>query len=451
MTEKLEKSLNILVLSLDQSADDTTSAAGKRILEYSALVGEGGKYTVLIPAMNDAKKSNDRMNRKTFSAFAKVRAFFRLYRQAAKKLSEVVYTKSDRTEGDRAGRYDLISVQDVYFVGWMALRLARKYNTALEVQVHGFEKLTQLRRMLARHVLAHADGVRTVSKRLERVLIEDFLVRQDRITIVPIYVENDSDNNSKILAESRSSLDLQKISLETSQKVVEKVQKKLPQKKPDDFVFLTVSRLVPVKNISLQLRAFYALLLNHKNSNASHKNASMKPHLWIVGDGPERQALEMECLRLGLRVGFSSDDEVTFFGYREPVELIELYRMADVFLLTSESEGWGMSVVEAARQSLPIIMTDVGCAGELIVNDISGIVIIGLDSRHEQFVAKLSEAMIRLSMDAVLRERLGKAAFQAIQNLPSKEATFALYRHGWENAIRQQSRASESQPSEMRT
>jgi hypothetical protein len=85
------------------------------------------------------------------------------------------------------------------------------------------------------------------------------------------------------------------------------------------------------------------------------------------------------------------------------------------------------------------------------VNDISGIVIIGLDSRHEQFVAKLSEAMIRLSMDAVLRERLGKAAFQAIQNLPSKEATFALYRHGWENAIRQQSRASESQPSEMRT
>ena len=89
--------------------------------------------------------------------------------------------------------------------------------------------------------------------------------------------------------------------------------------------------------------------------------------LWIVGDGLERKKLELEIAKYKL------ENSVKLFGWQNNPD--EFYSQADAFLLTSNYEGWGMVVIEAADYGLPIIMTDVGCAGELIENEKSGLVV----------------------------------------------------------------------------
>jgi len=87
-----------------------------------------------------------------------------------------------------------------------------------------------------------------------------------------------------------------------------------------------------------------------------------------------------------------------------------------------------MAIVEAANHGLPIIMTDVGCAGELIENEKSGL-IIPVDNQ-----IKLEEAMVRIIKDDSLRKKLAEGALSAVKKLPSKEETLALYKQSWEKA-----------------
>ena len=74
-------------------------------------------------------------------------------------------------------------------------------------------------------------------------------------------------------------------------------------------------------------------------------------------------------------------------------------------------------------------MTDVGCAGELIENEKSGLVV----PVNNQ--AKLEEAMIRFIGDENLRKNLVEGALSTIKNLPNKEETMFLYKESWEKAI----------------
>ena len=144
--------------------------------------------------------------------------------------------------------------------------------------------------------------------------------------------------------------------------------------------------------------------------------------MWIVGDGAEKSNLKSKISKLKL------ENNVKLLGWQNNPD--EFYSQADAFLLTSNYEGWGMVAVEATIFGLPIIMTDVGCAGELIENEKSGLVVPVKNQ------TKLQEAMIRLISDDNLRNKLAEGAFLAIKNLPSKEETMALYKQSWEKAGR---------------
>ena len=61
-------------------------------------------------------------------------------------------------------------------------------------------------------------------------------------------------------------------------------------KRGDKFIFLTVGRLVPVKNIGLQIRATTEVIKKYQNVE-----------FWIVGDGSERKKLENEALKFGVK------------------------------------------------------------------------------------------------------------------------------------------------------
>ena len=172
---------------------------------------------------------------------------------------------------------------------------------------------------------------------------------------------------------------------------------------------------MPVKNINLQIEVMEEIVESLKL-----KVKSLRIELWIVGSGPERKNYELRI------TNYELGKNIKLLGRKDNLD--EYYNSADAFLLTSNSEGWGLSVIEAAAHGLPIIMTDVGLAGEVIKNNESGLVIPVGDKE------KLIEAMEKIIIDKNLRKRLGSGAQAAIKKLLSKEKTLELYKKSWQKA-----------------
>jgi len=80
--------------------------------------------------------------------------------------------------------------------------------------------------------------------------------------------------------------------------------------------------------------------------------------LIVVGEGKEKDRLRQQVIKNGLR------DNIIFEPWTD--DLTSYYKSADLYLLTSNYEGYAMSAVEASLCGCPVVMTDVGCAGEVI-------------------------------------------------------------------------------------
>lgn len=86
--------------------------------------------------------------------------------------------------------------------------------------------------------------------------------------------------------------------------------------------------------------------------------------LLMIGDGPERSGCEEMARRLGVQ------DEVRFLGKQEQME--EIMAIADLFLLPSEYESFGLSALEAMAAHVPVISSDVGGLPEVNINGVTG-------------------------------------------------------------------------------
>ena len=145
---------------------------------------------------------------------------------------------------------------------------------------------------------------------------------------------------------------------------------------------IAVGRLRPPKDFGTLLRALASL-------PADGFDAA------IVGDGPERPALERELGELGLR------ERVSLEGERRDVP--SLLAGSDVFVLSSRSEGLPVSVLEAMAAGLPVVASAVGGVAELVLDGETGLLVPPADQ------AALAAALWRLVADAGLRRRLGAA------------------------------------------
>jgi len=122
-------------------------------------------------------------------------------------------------------------------------------------------------------------------------------------------------------------------------------------------VVLFAGRLIPKKRADVLIRAFAETAL------------STDADLVIIGDGPERSALEALVSQSGL------SDRVHFPGFVQPAEMATWYAMADLFVLPS-SETWGVVVIEALASGLPVILSDeVGCHPDAINDPAVGSVV----------------------------------------------------------------------------
>jgi N-acetyl-alpha-D-glucosaminyl L-malate synthase BshA len=90
----------------------------------------------------------------------------------------------------------------------------------------------------------------------------------------------------------------------------------------------------------------------------------MAVKLLLVGDGPERQNIEQLCRELDIC------DKVNFLGKQDPVE--EILSVADLFLLTSETESFGLAALEAMACEVPVISSNAGGIPELNIDGVTG-------------------------------------------------------------------------------
>jgi glycosyltransferase involved in cell wall biosynthesis len=115
--------------------------------------------------------------------------------------------------------------------------------------------------------------------------------------------------------------------------------------------------------------------------------------LLLVGEGPERPAIEAQVEQVGLT------EQVRFLGLRKDVE--RLLQAADLFLLTSISEGIPLTVIEAMAAGLPVVSTRVGGVPEVVEDGMTGLL---APSRDDEALAL---AILKLAADPTLRTRLG--------------------------------------------
>jgi glycosyltransferase involved in cell wall biosynthesis len=116
---------------------------------------------------------------------------------------------------------------------------------------------------------------------------------------------------------------------------------------------ILTGRLAPIKRIDVFLRAI---------KSVAQKLPDVK--VVVVGDGGLRDELHSLSVDLGI------DRNVDFVGRQDEVEM--WLRRAKIFVLTSDSEGLSLSMMEAMMSGLPAVVSDVGDLGDLVENGVNG-------------------------------------------------------------------------------
>jgi N-acetyl-alpha-D-glucosaminyl L-malate synthase BshA len=124
--------------------------------------------------------------------------------------------------------------------------------------------------------------------------------------------------------------------------------------------------------------------------------------LLLVGDGPERPAAEELCRSLGIF------ETTRFVGKQQDME--DIYAIADLFLLPSEYESFGLSALEAMAAGSPVIATDAGGIPEIVTHGKNGFLSEIGD------VESMSRNAITLLSTPPLLKQFGKAAREQAKN-----------------------------------
>lgn len=150
----------------------------------------------------------------------------------------------------------------------------------------------------------------------------------------------------------------------------ERIDAPTPPATPTDVIF--AGRLLENKNIELLLRAVAAARASAPETTCT-----------IIGEGPEREALESLAMTLGL------GEAVSFHDFLPYADLYARMKAARVFVLPSTREGFGLSVLEANACGLPVITVrhPDNAAQELIVEGRNGLVV-------EPTVSALADAVV---------------------------------------------------------
>ena len=168
-------------------------------------------------------------------------------------------------------------------------------------------------------------------------------------------------------------------------------EKKSPKKR--ETIILYAAKLIPKKNPELLIKAFINILKKNKNNIK----------LLMVGDGILKKDLEKKYLKY--------KEHIFYLGFQNQKELRNQYKKADIFVLPSSKEPWGLVVNEAMCFKLPIIASDKVCSSyDLIKDDYNGYTF------KTNSVKDLQKYLTRLIFNKKKREKMGANSKKIINN-----------------------------------
>lgn len=354
--------MKVLMISSDRNILTSGSPVSERMKEYGALVDE--LHIVLLSnASHGLKDGQISKNVWVYPTNSSV-SFLRPW-DATRIGEKLVYTK-------KFTRGECVITADSIECGWAGLKVKRKWRLPLEVQLHtdpfspyfsGFQN--RVRKFFARRVLNAADGIRVVSEDLKAKILN--LKSDAPVYVLPIYVDQGKMGGGQIAFD-------------------------LHARYGWHFIMLAVSRLSPEKNLGLAIETLALVRQRFPDTG-----------LVVVGSGPEEGRLKSLVKKLSL------DGAVEFVGWQN--DLTSFYKTANLFIQTSLFEGYGLALVEAGLNGLPVVTTPVGIAGELENGKDAYICNVG---DKEAFVKAVSDLIennfkrenLRLNLKNKLEEKL---------------------------------------------
>lgn len=176
--------------------------------------------------------------------------------------------------------------------------------------------------------IKNSDAVTAVSESLRNDTLKHFSI-ENGIKVIPNFVCFDSHH---------------------SKEEIEKIRKELTPN--NERLLIHISNFRPVKRVEDVVKVF------------SKVKEQMPAKLIMIGDGPERRKVEELCRKL------NTCSDIKFFGNVKDPDLI--LKCADLFLLTSEIESFGLAALEAMSMGVPVISTNTGGIPEVNKQGISG-------------------------------------------------------------------------------
>ena len=198
---------------------------------------------------------------------------------------------------------------------------------------------------LVRFSIDNSDGVTAVSRFLKEKTITTYTC-ESGIEVIPNFVDTE-------LYRPKENGDFRKHIAPDGEKIL-----------------IHISNFRPVKRVTDTIRILEKVLLE------------IPAKLILVGDGPDRSECERLCRQLGLF------EKVKFLGKQDG--LVEILNSADVFLIPSQSESFGLAALEAMACGLPVVSSSVGGLPELIRHNETGFIAeIGDIDRMAKYVVEL--------------------------------------------------------------
>jgi len=230
---------------------------------------------------------------------------------------------------------------------------------------------------ITRFSILQSDGISAVSHFLKDETVRDFSVPASRVDVIPNFVD------TKVWRPNREPCHRSKLAPE-GQKIV-----------------MHVSNFRPVKRLQDVIEVFARI------------KREVDARLVLVGDGPERPRALKRAADLGLR------DDVLFLGRHGSVE--EILSCADLFLLPSESESFGLAALEAMACGAPVVASQAGGLPEVVADGVTGYLLpVGA-------VDEMAEAGVRVLSDEALAKQLSEAARALTVERFSAEAIVPRY------------------------
>ena len=229
-------------------------------------------------------------------------------------------------------RPDVVSAQDPFETGLAALFISRMYGVPLAVEVHtdflapSYRKhsvLNMLRVLIAGYVLKRAGGGYAVSQNIRDKIVQHYNLKVP-FSVLPIYID------------------------------VSRFEALVQREHSTEKVLLWIGRMELEKNPERALDAFIVA-----------REKGIKAKVVFAGAGSLREKLETKARTAGVI------ESVEFVGH--VADPLPYYAQADLVLVTSDYEGYGMVIVEALAAHVPVLSTDVGVAreagAEIVVGD----------------------------------------------------------------------------------